>query len=273
MIKGMTGFGNAVLSAGKIKGVVEIKSQNHRYFDIVYYLPLGFGSLENKIRQLINAEVSRGRVTVAIKITEKPVEHLNFNREAVKEYLKYARVLTKEFNLENNLKLADLIKLPGVVEAEEPVLDAEALWPAIEKSLKTSLRGLMAMRRSEGRSLAADVNGVLKRMSAQIKKIEARAEMLLRQKKKILSDEEMVSFQKSIDINEEITRLKHYIDEFKTLARTKAGVGKKMDFVAQEMQRETNTIGAKLQDNVVSNAVIALKSKVEKLREQAQNIE
>jgi len=273
MIKGMTGFGNAVLSAGKIKGTVEIKSQNHRYFDIVYYLPTGFGALENKIRQLVNAQVSRGRVTVAIKITERPVEHINFNREAVKEYLKYARVLTREFKLQNNLQLADLIRLPGVVEAEEPVLDAEVLWPAVKKSLNTSLKSLMAMRRSEGRSLTADINGVLRRMSARIKKIETRAAGLLRQKKKLLSDEEIVSYQKSIDINEEISRLKHYTEEFKTLARSKAGVGKKMDFVAQEMQRETNTIGAKLQDNIVSNAVIALKSKVEKLREQAQNIE
>jgi uncharacterized protein (TIGR00255 family) len=110
-------------------------------------------------------------------------------------------------------------------------------------------------------------------MYMRLKTIQSRSKAILAEKKAALTLDELSSFQKGADINEEMTRLKHYIDEFKLLLTSSTGVGKKLDFVAQEMQRETNTIGAKVQDQVVSNAVIALKSKIEKLREQAQNIE
>ena len=143
----------------------------------------------------------------------------------------------------------------------------------MEKGLKKALRSLVTMRQAEGRSLAKDFNAILRRMGMQIKKIESRTKGLAQEKKKILTPEELTSWQKGMEISEELTRLKHYIDEFKALVAADVLVGKKMDFVAQEMQRETNTIGSKVQDNVVSNAVIALKSKIEKLREQAQNIE
>ena len=131
----------------------------------------------------------------------------------------------------------------------------------------------MRMRKREGTSLATDIRDLLKKMLAQIKIIESRIKVILDGKKKSLSLEEFSSFQKSIDVHEELKRSVHYIQEFKSLLVSSTGAGKKMDFVAQEMQRETNTIGSKLQDNVVSSAAIALKSKIEKLREHAQNIE
>ena len=121
--------------------------------------------------------------------------------------------------------------------------------------------------------MAVDVGDKTKRMLLQVKKIRARAAIILKQKKKKLTVEEFKSFQKNIDIEEEITRLSHYIYEVKQLLKSLVPIGKKMDFIAQEMQRETNTIGSKLQDSAVSNAVIALKSKIEKIREQSQNIE
>lgn len=273
MIKGMTGFGNATFSAGNVKGIIEVKSQNHRYLDIVYYLPVGFGSIENKVRQIIGQRVSRGRVSIFVKITEKPFQHLTYNKQAVNEYLKYASSLRHDYRLENDLKLSDLIKLPGVIEAREAHITGDDLWPAIEKGLRRAVDGLSRMRASEGRSLKADISSVLKRMSIEGKRIQSRVKAILSEKKKTLSMEEFSSFQKGSDVNEEITRLKHYIDEFKLLLTSDVSVGKKLDFVAQEMQRETNTIGAKVQEQVVSNAVIALKSKIEKLREQAQNIE
>jgi uncharacterized protein (TIGR00255 family) len=273
MIKGMTGFGSAPLSTGRTKGVFEIKSQNHRYLDVVYYLPVGFSSLESRIQEVLGKEISRGRVTVSLKITDKNLQQMTFNKDAVKEYLKCAKNLEKEFGLENNLSLADLIKMPGVVQVKEISLNAEELWPDIEKSLGKTLHSLVRMREREGGSLAADISRVLKRMAWHVKNIEARTKIIFREKKKGLSSEEIVSLQKGNDINEELSRLKHYIEETKLLLKAGAGAGKKLDFVAQEMQRETNTIGSKVQDGVVSNAVIALKGKIEKLREQAQNIE
>lgn len=273
MIKGMTGFGAADISIGKIKGGIEVKSVNHRYLDIVYYLPPGMSSLENGIREAINRQLERGRVLVSIKITDKPLQNIRFSREAVKEYLRYSKILKNEFHLSGELSIGDLIRFPGVVEAREVVLEPDEIWPVIKKSLDTALKSLMAMRIREGKALAKDMADILRRMLGQIKKIEARVAAILKDKKKTLTEDEFLSLQKGNNISEELTRLTHYIEEFKKLLQAEGGVGKKLDFVAQEMQRETNTVGSKVQDRDVTNAVIALKGKIEKLREQAQNVE
>ena len=269
----MTGFGSAQMVAGQIRGMIEIKSVNHRYLDLMFYLPIGFASVEDRVRNLVEKTASRGRITISLKITDKPQHKLSFNREAVTQYLTYARSLKKEFHLQNDLTLSDLIKLPGVVESQEVLVNPEKIWPLFEKSLTRALMGMDRMRKREGASLAKDMNSVLKRMLMRIKEIESREKAVLQQKKKEFSDEEFLNFQKSVDVNEEMARLKHYIEEFKNLVHSTTGVGKKLDFVAQEMQRETNTIGSKFQDKIVSNCVISLKSKIEKLREQAQNVE
>ena len=273
MIKGMTGFGNAQLSLGKLKIAVEVKSLNHRYFDITYYLPTGFGALENKIRQIVQKQIERGRISVSLKVVQKSTQTISLNREVLKQHLKYAQILQKEFGLKNDLALSDVIRLPGVLEMRETYAEAEEIWPYIEKGLNKSLNGLMNMRFREGQTLSRDIVLQLNHMLAQIKTINTRARVILKEKKTQLTPEEFNSFQKSSDINEELTRLSHYIHELKLLLKSHVSGGKKVDFVAQEMQRETNTIGSKLQDKIVSNAVIALKSKIEKIREQSQNIE
>lgn len=273
MIMGMTGFGNAQVSFGKIKAIVEIKSVNHRYFDASFYLPIGFASIENKIRQILQQALERGRITVSVKIVEKPVQNIVLNKDAVRQYFKYAQQLKKEFKLDGEMTISDIIRLPGVVEAKEILVEPEELWPALEKGLKKAIQGLVKMRVSEGKSLAVDVGDKLKRMTQQIKTVEMRQQVILKQQKEVLSNDEFVAFQKSTDINEEISRMKHHIEEVRQLIKVSASAGKKMDFIAQEMQRETNTMGSKVQDKVVTNAVISLKSKIEKIREQAQNIE
>ena len=273
MINGMTGFGSTQFSWGRVKGVMEVKSQNHRYLDAVFFLPIGFAALENKMRPVVAKKIERGRVTISLKIMERSLQKLEFNKEVIKEYLRAAKGLKQEFGISDTLLFTDVVKLPGVVEAKEISIDIDELWPAMEKALLSALNSLMTMRKREGRSLFKDVSGVLLGMRAQLRNINSRSKVIHREQKQKLSTEEFLSFQKGTDINEEITRLTHYIDEFKLLLKTATGVGKKLDFVAQEMQRETNTIGSKLQDKIVSNAVIAIKSKIEKLREQAQNIE
>jgi len=273
MIKGMTGFGAAGLSAGEIKGTVEIKSVNHRYADISYYLPPGFAAIENRIRRTLGQQVARGRITVVIKIFKKQAPSVSLNKTVVASYLKNARSLKRQFGLSGEIGLSDIITLPGVVETREAELSPDALWPAIAKSLGQALANMMVMRKREGKSLCADVTAMLSRMSLEIKKIQARAKKIVRAQKRALTDEEFVSFQKGCDINEELTRLRHHVEECRKLLKADIAVGKQMDFIAQEMQRETNTIGSKLQDAVVSNAVITLKSKIENIREQSQNIE
>ena len=275
MILGMTGFGSAEITTKKMKLVIEVRTLNHRYLDITYYLPTGFGSIEERIRQIVQKYLERGRTTVSMKIVEKTGHTIVLNKDIVKKHIHYANSLQKEFGLKNDLSLSDIIKLPGVLETKEVFVTAEELWPVLESGLGQCLKSVVAMRRREGRTLVSHVSQNLKLMASEGGKIRARSAVVLAEKKKILNDDEFKSFQKGCDIEEEISRLKHFIDEMKILFKDKAAlsVGKKIDFIAQEMQRETNTMGSKLPDRIVSNAVIVLKSKVEQIREQAQNIE
>jgi len=273
MITGMTGFGACEVSLGKVKGIVEIKTVNHRYLDVAFYLPVGFSSLEDKIQKIIASHINRGRITVSVKITERPHTNIVLNQEAVKQYLDFAKSIGQKHHIKNDITVADIMRLPGVVEAKEVFVQAGELWPALEKSLHKAMIGVVTMRRREGKALSTDVNDQLKRMMAQIKVIKGRISTLLKDSKAKMTPEEFSSYQKSNDINEELARLAHYIDEARMLLKQTDGSGKKLDFIAQEMQRETNTIGSKVQDKEVAAAVIALKSKVEKIREQSNNVE
>jgi len=273
MIKGMTGFGTAEVAWKQVKGTVEIKSQNHRYLDLVFYLPIGFSVLEERIRQMLTTHIKRGRVNVSFKMSAQLPEQHILNRAVIKEYLKQARQLKREFSIEDKLTLSDLLKLPDVVEIKTTPLDVQLLWPGLDRSIKQALKSCTNMRKREGRSLSAELKSILKKMLGLVGKIQRHGRTLLTKKKKVLTPEEFLSFQKSNDISEELARLKHYLQEFRHHLSSASPVGKKLDFVAQEMQRETNTIGSKMQDTVIANAVIALKSHIEKLREQAQNIE
>lgn len=273
MIKGMTGFGSAQVSCGDVRAIIEIKSLNHRYLDLNHYLPIGFGSIENKVRLLIQKNIARGKITVSIKLLEKPTDEVILNKKALDKNMKIIKRLKKEYRLENDLSMSDILKLPGVLMVKETIINPEKVWPGLEKGIIKALSGLGAMRKSEGKSLTADLNDKLKRMGVQTKKIKSRHDVVLKEKKKKLNIEEFKSYQKSIDVNEETSRLQHYVVQIKALLKQNVSVGKRIDFIAQEMIRETNTIGSKVQDKVVSNAVIALKAKIEKIREQAQNIE
>ena len=269
----MTGFGTTNITFRNIKGVVEVKSVNHRYLDLDFSLPMGFSSVENKVRQIISTAISRGHVYIAVKITQKAPQTIRFNKEIAKQYVQQANVLKKELKLSEGLTVSRLLSLPGIIEIKEEWLDAQQSWSTIEKGLRSALKGLNTMRLQEGRSLVKDISGNLGAMTLQIKQVQKRIKELLADKKKNSTSEEFSSYQKSIDVNEEIARLAHYIKEVKKLMFSDIPTGKKIDFIAQEMQRETNTIGSKLPDTLVSNAVIMLKSKIEKIREQAQNIE
>ena len=273
MIKGMTGFSSVEISRGAMKAVLEIRSVNHRYLDMAYFLPPGFASLEDKMRQVIQKSISRGRVTVSMKIVKKQEPVLNFNKSVIRAYLRREKEIKKEFGLKGVLVLSDLIRLPGVVEVQDVEPRASSLWPAIEKATAKAANLLTAMRAREGKSIVRDIQKQMNCMSFGINTIRAKEKEILSSEKKKLTVEEFESYQRSIDINEELSRLSHHIDEVKRLFKSKEAVGKRIDFIAQEMQREANTIGSKFQDKVVSSVVVALKSSIEKLREQAQNIE
>jgi uncharacterized protein (TIGR00255 family) len=273
MIKGMTGFSSVEIAQGATKAVLEIRSVNHRYLDVAYFLPPGFVSFEDKIRAVIQRVVTRGRVIVSIKIVQKQEPTLAFNKGVIRAYLRREKEIKREFQLKGVLTLSDLIRLPGVVEVHEVEPKTALLWPAVEKATVKALGFLTVMRLREGKSITQDIMKQTSRMLLGINTIRSKEKEILSQQKQKLTVEEFESFQKGIDVNEELSRLTHHIEEARRLLKSKESVGKQIDFVAQEMQREANTIGSKLQDKVVSSAVIALKSNIEKLREQAQNIE
>ncbi len=157
MIKGMTGYGSAPLLNKGLKGFIEVKSLNGRYLDLTCYMPVGYASLEDKIRQLCQKYLERGRVTVSLKITQKKKDEIVLNRDVVKAYIHHARLLAREFRLKNDLSLSDIMKLPGAFELKETSLSVDELWPAIEAGLKKALVSLDKMRMREGQSLKKDI--------------------------------------------------------------------------------------------------------------------
>ena len=139
MITGMTGFGAGEITLGKVKGIVEIKTVNHRYLDVAFYLPVGFSSLEDKIQKIIAGQVKRGRVTVSVKITERPHTNIIVNQEAVKRYLDFAKALGGKYHIKNDITVADIMRLPGVVEAKEVFVQAGELWPVLDSHNQSAL--------------------------------------------------------------------------------------------------------------------------------------
>lgn len=184
MIKGMTGFGSSQFTKGNAKAIVEIKTLNHRFFDISYYLPIGFSSIESKVREIVGGAIERGRISISVKFIQKPTQQVSLNQEVVQNYLKYARQLNKSYGIKNDLTTSDIMKLPGVFEVRENLLEPDEVWPLLEKSLRKALKHVVVMRKAEGRSLSADVMDKLKKMSGQIKAIQKRGQDILNEKKK-----------------------------------------------------------------------------------------
>ncbi len=273
MIKGMTGFGTADFAYNNVEGVVEIKTVNHRYLDIGFYLPSGCDGVEIKLKEVIAKEIKRGRVNVSFKILTRPKKDVKFNKETLRDYLRQAKLLKKELQIGGDLTIADLIHLPGVVETTEQTMSIKRICGGLEGAVKKALQGVMMMRKREGKALAKDIGEQIKRILFICNEIQKREKQIKKVKRKKFTTEEFSAFQKSIDVNEEIKRLQHHAKEIRQLLRATSPAGKRIDFIAQEMQRETNTIGSKLQDKIVSHKVILLKSKIEKIREQTQNVE
>ena len=269
----MTGFSSVQFYQDPAEIISEIRTVNHRYFDLNFYFPPGFGFVEEKAREIVSRYIKRGRISVALKIVQKNSSVIFVDKNVVKAHLRYANELKKEFKLTNDLTLSDVIKLPGVVSIKEPTIDPQALWPAIEKNLVKILKSLDIMRQKEGKSIVADISKQLKTMKTQAAQIRNIINKTLKQKQAALTEEEYKSFEKNANVNEELSRLAHHVDQTVLLLKSNEEAGKKMDFIAQEMQRETNTIGSKFQDKIVSNLVVNLKSTIENIREQAQNIE
>lgn len=292
MIKSMTGFGRAELQDEVRRFTVEIKSVNHRYLDFNMKMPKKLSVFEAAIRGVLKEYMQRGKVDVFISCEDfsSGRMQLHYNSELAGRYLEYFRQMEKEFALENDIKVSHLSRCPEVLTMEEQEIDVEELWSELEKALRAAGEQFAASRPVEGENLKRDLTAKLDSLQANVRRIEERAPEILSEyrnrletkMKELLEDTQMedsriaaevVIFADKICTEEETGRLNSHIEDLKTALNDGEGIGRKLDFIAQEMNREANTILSKANDLETTNIAIELKTEIEKIREQIQNIE
>lgn len=288
----MTGFGRAEIINEDYKLTVELKSVNHRYLDLNIRMPKKFNAFEFSIRNLLKTYIQRGKVDVFITYEDykKNQLSLKYNDNIAKEYLKYAKFIEDEYGISNDIRVSTLLRFPEVMSSEENKEDEEAIWELLSEQLAKASESFVNSRRIEGDALKADLISKLEYMNTLIADIEKRYPLVInnyraRLEEKIkeildsnIIDEariatELVIFSDKICVDEETVRLKSHISSTIKELDNKESVGRKLDFIAQEMNREANTILSKSNDLELSNIAIALKTEIEKVREQIQNIE
>ena len=293
MIKSMTGFGRCEVAEGQRRFVVEMKGVNHRYLDVNIRMPKKLNFFETAIRSLLKQSVQRGKVDIFITyedLSESQVS-LKYNETLAGEYLKYFQQMQETFGLENDVRVSHLSRCPEVLTMEEQAVDEEELWNELKKALSGAISQFVETRSTEGENLKTDLLEKLDDMLMLTEQIEKRSPQIIaeyREKletkvKELLEDTqieesriaaEVVMFADKICTDEEIVRLRSHIVHMKeTLKSDENGIGRKLDFIAQEMNREANTILSKANDLETSNVGINLKTEIEKVREQIQNIE
>lgn len=293
MIKSMTGFGRCEYAKGERRFVVEMKGVNHRYLDVNIRMPKKLNFFETAIRNLLKQSVQRGKVDIFISyedLSESQVA-LKYNETLAGEYLRYFHEMEESFGLENDIRVSTLSRCPEVLTMEEQAVDEEELWNELKQALDGAIRQFVETRGTEGENLKKDLIEKLDGMVKLADQIEERSPQILseyRRKletkvKELLADTqieegriaaEVVMFADKICTDEEVVRLRSHILHMKeTLQSDESGIGRKLDFIAQEMNREANTILSKANDLETSNIGIDLKTEIEKVREQIQNIE
>jgi uncharacterized protein (TIGR00255 family) len=289
----MTGYGRGDCAKDGFKFTVELNSINRKQSDISINLPKEFVELEPRIRDEINAHLSRGRINVVVayhRSDTKAEESVELDMALAKAYHRAIHKLHKELKLNGSLTLDTILRAPGVMKLAETSVDAEAVWPSVKTALQKAVTGLVKMREKEGKFLANDLAQRLGLLETGLEQIRQSApEILKRYREQLhsrvkeagleisLDDErllkEVVFFADRCDISEEVTRLASHLKQFRDCLKANEPVGRTLDFLAQEMGREINTIGSKANAAEISQEVVKMKAELEKIREQIQNIE
>ncbi|MFH1395490.1 MAG: YicC/YloC family endoribonuclease [Candidatus Omnitrophota bacterium] len=293
-INSMTGFGKASGKSPFGKITVEIKTLNHKSLSIACNPFNGFFLLDEKVKEIIDKKLFRGKAFVKITIDggEKIAnpQKIMVNEKVLKQYIQKINQAQKRLKIKGDLEIGKLISFPGVIETTVEKKE-EKIWTYIKKVLEDALIALIRYRRAEGKRLAKDFNARLNTIEMDVKTIQKYGKESVKEYRKELIDSikdvaknitpdkgrlemEVAAFAKNCDVAEEITRLSGHVEAYRdAMCKVKTDAGKKMDFIAQEMQREANTVGAKSSDFRIAKAVINIKSEIEKLREQIRNIE
>lgn len=292
MIKSMTGFGRAELIDEEKKITVEMKSVNHRYLDVNMRMPKKFSVFEASIRSLLKEYIQRGKVDVFITCEDYTQSRVSvkYNREIAQQYLGYLQEMSRDFQLSGEINAALLSRYPEVLTMEEQTEDEDEMWGALEGVIRNAAVQFVEARTKEGIELKRDILDKLEKMEEKVELVEKRSpdiikeyrEKLETKVKELLADTqieesriaaEVILYADKICTDEETVRLKSHIKHTMSVLDEKEGIGRKLDFIAQEMNREANTILSKANDLETSNFAIDLKTEIEKIREQIQNIE
>lgn len=289
----MTGYGRGESTCDGNKITVEISSVNRKSAEVALNLPRELDALENKIRDQILQQVARGRINVRVNLSAAngfKSRSVRINRDLAKAVHDELTKLNRELKRDEPISLETLMRVPGIVEAGDEETDADSLWPTVQKAVAQAVSGLVGMRQKEGKHLARDMKARVKTIQACVKTIAKLAPAVPKRYRELLKArlekagleidldddrilKELVIFSDRSDITEELTRLESHFQQFTDTAATKEPVGRKLDFLCQELNREINTIGSKAQDSGISREVVTAKTELEKFREQVQNVE
>ena len=295
MIYSMTGIGRASYEDDQIRAAVEIRAVNNKFLKLNLRLPATLNGREVDVDRLVRKYLERGTVTINVQLTlQKQASPYAINQEILSEYVRDAQAISEKLHLEPPSQIIDFLKLPGVISerAESDENQGEAEWIAFEQALTEALEQLQTFRQTEGGAMAQALEKYCKQISATVDKIESRSPAVVDNYRTRLKDRinewlsghgmqievndilrEVSVFSDRCDITEEITRLNSHVNQFQDFLTEKSSPGRKLDFLCQEMFRETNTIGSKANDIEISHDVVAMKATVEKMREIVQNIE
>lgn len=292
MLKSMTGFGRCEIAESNRKITVEMKSVNHRYFDLSIKMPKKFNMFEATLRKILQEYCKRGKLDVYIAYEDlsEGNYHLRYNEELAKQYVECLSAMSERFGIPNDLTAGQLSRYQDVLVMEEAETDADELLAFIEKAVRGAAQQFVEARIREGESLRTDLLAKLDHMSEIVAYIEKRSPEIIEEYQKRLEEKvqnflqeavidenrilaEVTIFADKCCVDEEVVRLRSHVDTTKDMLKNGGSIGRNLDFIIQEMNREANTILSKSNDLDISNQGIALKTEIEKIREQIQNIE
>lgn len=291
-MKSMTGYGRAEKTVENLDVLIEIKSVNHRYFEFSSRLPKAYGYLEIPLKNLIKEKVNRGKVEVSVFLyhPEGKKACVSVNNELAKGYVEALRAARNELNLGDDLTLSSLMQFSDIFNIQDVKEEEQQVIDFVVETASEALDSFIEMREKEGKALKKDISSKLDRIEELVKKVEAAApsltekyfERLYTRLKTVLDSEEFdqqriiteaAVFSEKVAVDEETVRLESHISQMRELLESNIPVGKKLDFIVQEMNREVNTIGSKAMDVEITKTVVDMKSEIEKIREQIQNVE
>ena len=292
-LKSMTGYGRGVARGRGIHVDVEISSVNRRQLDVQISLPPALRILEPRVQDEVTRAASRGRIMVDVGTTEAKGGRdgeIRLNEHLARTYLQNLRAAARKLGLPDDLSARTLLQLPGVLTYAPAAQDVEAIWPMLQRALRAAVRQFLAMRQREGRALQAALSGQLGCLGRLVQEIRKASPGVAERYRRTLAARlrqlglgemavddrvarELVLFADKSDIAEELTRLDSHLEGARGLLQSAEAAGRALDFLAQEMQREINTIGSKANDAAITGHVVAFKTELERFREQVQNIE